>query len=73
MALRDTLEALAASYKRGQITLAFMACMVKADTISKMLEWCRYYDIDVMGLEHASVLEVQQLDRGYASRGVCNE
>lgn len=69
MALRDTLEALAASYKRGQVSLPFMACIVNADTIAQMLNWCKSYDIDVLGLERASVLEIQQFEKEY--KGWC--
>ena len=65
MALNDTLEALAASYRDGRVSLAYMACVVSADSIAQMLKWCRGYDIDVLGLEHASVLDIQKLEREY--------
>lgn len=63
MALMDTLEALAASYKRGEITLDYMVCITKADDIAQLLDWCKYFGIDMMGMERLSVLEVQHIEK----------
>lgn len=63
MALMDILEALAASYKRGEITLDYMVCVTGADGIAQLFEWCRYFNIDMIGMEHLSVLEVQRIEK----------
>lgn len=65
MALIDTLEALAASYNRGEITLPYAACVLQTPSIQGLLELALHFGITFIGTNPITREKLNDLEKEY--------
>ena len=63
MALMDTIEALAASYNKGVITLPFAACVIGVTSIKELLNLALHFNVEFVGTNPISRKRLNTLEK----------
>lgn len=65
MTLMETLESLAVSYNKGEITLHYAACIIEAKSIKQLLELALHFNINFVDTNPITDDRLYELEKEY--------